>query len=161
MILAMVDPWTGETSERLRWLAILRLEEGERQEDVADFLGVSVRTVQRWWQAWRAEGFDGLRRKPGSGRPCILDPQQTEQVLDWMDRQPSHFGFPTERWTAPRVAWLIHQHFGLTLNHRYLNDWLRRHGVTPQIPQRQAQERGDETLIQGWLRHQWPRLKKR
>lgn len=161
MIASMRQPWTVESLEPLRRLAVQRVMDGASPGEVADFLNISVRSVQRWVRGWQEFGDAALVSRPKPGRPLKLSERQADTVLDWMDRAPSHFGFPTERWTAPRVVWLIQQQFGLIMNHRYLNDWLRRHGVTPQMPQRQAQEREDETVIRGWLRHQWPRIKKR
>lgn len=156
----MQQPWTMETLEPVRQLAVQRVLEGEPPTEVADFLNVSVRSVQRWMHDWREEGDVALASRPKSGRPCKLSDCEAEQVLCWVEQDPSDFGFPTERWTAPRLAWLIRQRLGVTLNHRYLNTWLRHHGVTPQMPGRQAQER-DEELIAGWVRYQWPRIKKR
>jgi hypothetical protein len=45
------------------------------------------------------------------------------------------------------------------MNHRYLNDWLRRRGVTPQIPGKVARER-DEAAIRWWVATVWPRIKR-
>lgn len=150
----------SETTEYLRRLAVIRVMEGESPETVADLLGVSERSVWRWLKRWRSEGEVGLALHPGRGRPSKLTEAQTQQILDWVEQSPTDFGFTTERWTAPRLAWLIEKSFGVHLNARYLNDWARRHGITPQMPQRQARER-DEKLIAGWVAHQWPRLKKR
>jgi transposase len=94
-----------------------------------------------------------------SGRPPKLDDQQVTTVLGWLARNPCEFGFVTERWTAPRVAELIRQEWGVSMNHRYLNRWLARRGITPQIPARQAQER-DEQRIEWWVRYVWPHIKK-
>jgi transposase len=66
----------------------------------------------------------------------------------------------TERWTAPRLAFLIERSFGIRLHPRYVNQWLTNHGVTPQIPERQPRER-NQALIDAWTRYQWPRIKKR
>lgn len=159
MMVGMQQPWTMGALEPVRRLAVQRVLEGESPSEVAEFLSVSVRSVQRWVHGWLEVGERALISQPKSGRPHKLTDRQVERVLGWVEQDPSHFGFPTERWTAPRLAWLIQRHWGVTLNHRYLNDWLRRHGVTPQIPGRQAQER-DEELIAGWLRYQWPRIKK-
>lgn len=147
------------TAEYLRRLAVAGVLEGETPEEVADLLDVSERSVWRWLAAFRREGPAGLALHPGRGRPPKLTPRQVERVLGWLDQDPAGFGFATDRWTAPRVAWLIQHHFHLTMNPQYLNEWLRRHGVTPQIPQRQARER-DDKLIAGWIAHQWPRVKK-
>ncbi len=146
--------------EQLRWLAVVRVLEGEDPDTVADLLGVSERSVFRWLQRWRAEGEAGLALHPGRGRPAKLQEPQAQQVLDWIEHSALEFGFPTDRWTAPRLAELIARHFAVHLHPHYLNDWLRRHGVTPQIPQPSPRER-DEQLIAGWQRHQWPRIKKR
>jgi transposase len=45
------------------------------------------------------------------------------------------------------------------MNHRYLNHWLRRHGITPQIPPTQPAER-DQDLIDAWVHWKWPAIKR-
>src|SRR5690348_16709002 len=120
---------TSETMEFLRRLAVTRILEGESPETLADLLGVSERSVWRWLSRWRDEGEAGLALHPGRGRPAKLTEDQRQQVLDWVEQNPADFGFATQRWTAPRLAWLIEKSFGVHLNARYLNDWTRRHGV--------------------------------
>jgi transposase len=153
-------PWTAPIAEQVRILALLRWSQGWTQEEVAEFLGVHPRTVRRWRSRLRREGEAGLANRPRSGRPPKLSAAQTEQVLGWVERNPREFGFVTQRWTARRLTAVIADAFGVQLNGRYLNDWLRRHGVTPQIPQRQPHER-DPLLVEAWVRHQWPRIKKK
>jgi transposase len=146
--------------EPLRWLAVSRVLEGEDPDTVADLLGVSERSVWRWLQRWHQEGEGGLAIRRGRGRPSKLSEAQAHQVLDWVEHSALEFGFPTDRWTAPRLAQLVARQLHVQMNYRYLNDWLRRHGVTPQIPQPSPRER-DQQLIAGWERYQWPRIKKR
>src|SRR5438093_4581721 len=136
-------PWTAQVSEQVRLLAMLRLAEGWSQQEVADFVGVSRRSVRRWQKSLREEGEAGLRTRPRPGRPPKLQAEQAEQVLSWLDRSACDFGFPTERWTAPRLVSLIDQRWGIGVSAGYLNDWLRQRGVTPQMPQRQPRERDD------------------
>jgi transposase len=45
------------------------------------------------------------------------------------------------------LAAVIEGKFAVQLHRRYLNQWLRRHGITPQVPQRQPRER-DPLLIE-------------
>jgi transposase len=153
-------PRTAQMLEQVRLLAVLRLAEGWAPQDVAEFLGVSVRSVRRWRHAVRCHGEAGLAPKPGRGRTPKLDEEQAARVLTWLDHSPLTFGFSTERWTAPRLAALIEQRLGIRFNHRYLSDWLRRRGITPQLPQRRPRER-DQAVIDAWVRYQWPRIKKR
>jgi transposase len=154
------QPWTAQVSEQVRLLAMLRLADGWSQQEVAEFAGVSKRSVRRWRRRLRDDPEAGLLNRPRSGRPPKLDLEQTEQVLSWLDRSACDFGFATDRWTAPRLASVIDQRLGVCFSAGYLNDWLRRRGVTPQMPQRQPRER-DEQQICAWLREQWPRIKKR
>jgi transposase len=83
-------------------------------------------------------------------------------VLSWVGRDAREFGFLgflTPRWTAPRLAEAIGQELGVRFNHRYLNAWLARRRVTPQVPARPAREQ-DPDEVERWLRYRWPRIKK-
>lgn len=155
----MSMPRTADVSGYLRRLAVSRVKAGYTQIAVARLLGVGERTLRRWVFQERCSGEVALTSRMPGGRPPKLDDQQTATVLQWLTRSPCEFGFVTERWTAPRVAELIRREWGVSMNHRYLNHWLTRHGVTPQIPARQAQER-DEQGIRRWVRYVWPHIKK-
>jgi transposase len=140
-------------------LAVARVRSGYTQKEVADFLGVHPRSVQRWMQAYRRHGLAGLKAKPASGRPPKLTARQQRQVLQWFRRSPTEFGFSTELWTAPRVAKLIERKFKVRFHPRYLNQWLAQRRITPQMPSRRARER-NEREIRRWVREEWPRIKK-
>ena len=146
--------------ERRRLLAVQRILEGYAAAEVAEFLEVSPRTVWRWLALYRGAGLEGLAARPAPGRPRKLTTTQEKIVLRWLHDDPTEHGFPTELWTAPRLANLIEREFGVRLNPRYLNTWLRDRGFTPQKPQRVARER-DPAAIEGWLATDWPRIKKR
>lgn len=145
--------------EGRRRLAVARFLEGYTAEEVADFLGVQPRSVYRWLACFRQGGESGLQALPMAGRPAKLSPRQTCRVLGWLERDPQEFGFPTPRWTAPRLALVIERDLGVQLHPRYLNAWLRLHGISPQIPSRVARERQPE-VIAHWVRHVWPGIKK-
>jgi transposase len=140
-------------------LAIRRILDGYSIEDVADFLGVEARSVRRWWAAFVCDGWAGLNARVTPGRPTKLTRTQEKIVRRWLDDPPTAFGFATELWTGARVADLIRQEWGVELNPRYLPDWLRRRGFTPQEPERVPHERNEEAIA-GWLRDAWPRIKK-
>jgi transposase len=163
MIGPMLMPRKALPAEGVRLLAVRLVLEGEAADEVALRLNVSERSVWRWLGRWRRRGRLGdgaLAVRPGRGRPPKLDPSQAARVLRWLDGRATDFGFVTDRWTAPRVASLIESRLGVRMNHRYLNDWLRRRGITPQVPPRQARER-DEGVIGAWLSHTWPGIKKK
>jgi transposase len=156
----MRTPGSPAELEHRRRLAIARLSEGYSVDEVADFLGVSIRTVWRWLALARGDGPDGLSSRPVPGRPRKLTPTQEKVVLRWLHDSPTEHGFATELWTAARIAQRIEQEFGIIFNPRYLSSWLRDRGLTPQKPQRVARER-DPKAIRRWLAADWPRIKKR
>jgi transposase len=146
--------------ERRRLLAVRRVAEGYSQVGVARFLGVNPRTVRRWVRQHRTFGEGGLIAVPHPGRCPKLLPSHEAAILSWLRDSPRRHGFPTELWTAPRIARLIERHWGIHFHPRYLNEWLTRRGVSPQKPIPQPRER-DRAAIDLWLAEDWPRLKKK
>ena len=150
---------TGSELERRRRLAVVQTQSGYTQQEVADFFQVSVRSVERWVRAFREHGSKGLKAKPARGRPPTLSPDQEREVLRWFRRSPREFGFPTELWSAPRVAEVIRRKFRKSFHPRYVNQWLAHRRITSQKPERQAREQ-DKREVRRWLREEWPRIKK-
>jgi transposase len=149
-----------EWQEAVRRLAVARVLDGGDAAEVADFLGVHVCSVHRWLERHHAGGDGALAAVPHPGPPPKLTPRQAGRVLSWVrDRSPRDFGFPTEHWTARRVAAVVERRLGVRFNHRYLNDWLARHGISPQLPQRVPRER-DGAAIARWLAYEWPAIKR-
>ena len=68
-------------------------------------------------------------------------------------------GFPTARWTSARVKQVIEREFAVTYHVSYIPRLLARLGWSLQHPIARAVER-DEEVIQAWLTHDWPRIKK-
>jgi transposase len=146
--------------ERRRRLAVRRVQDGHTQRAVAEFLGVTERTVGRWVAAHRDRGDAGLAARPQPGRPRRLSAAQERRVLSWLRKKPSDFGFDTELWTAARLARLIEQRLGVTFHPRYLSAWLAGRGVSPQKPARRAKEL-DPAAVERWLAEDWPRIQKK
>jgi transposase len=146
--------------EERRRLAVQRVNDGWTQRQAAAFLGVSERAVGAWVAAWRARGDEGLKAKPHPGRKPFLTAQQAQQVLGWLLRPPTDFGFPDELWTARRVAQLIEDRLGVAFHPNYLREWLAKREHSPQRPAKRARER-DEAAIARWVKKGWPRLKKK
>ena len=156
----MRTPGSPAELEHRRRLAIERLSEGYSADEVADFLGVSIRTVWRWLALARGDGPSGLAARPVPGRPRKLTRTQEKVILRWLHDSPLEHGFATELWTAAQIAQRIEQEFGITFNPRYLSSWMRDRGLTPQKPQRVARAR-DPEAIRRRLDTDWPRVKER
>jgi transposase len=151
---------SAQELENRRKLAVRRIHEGYAPDDVAAFLGVHPRTLWRWLARDRDDPKHGLNAKPHRGRPPKLTFDQDLEVLSWFYYSPTSFGFPTDLWTAARVAHLIEQKLGVRFHPRYVSAWLAERGITPQKPRRQPRER-DQEEIDRWLREDWARLEKK
>jgi transposase len=133
---------------------------GRSQAAVAVALGVHSVTVAKWMAKHRAEGDVGLTAKPTPGRPRFLTPEQDQQVRQWLTQKPTAHGFPTDLWTARRVAELIRRRFGIAFHPNYLRAWLTQRGYSPQRPTRRPRQRNDE-VIASWVKNDWPRIQKK
>src|SRR5438552_2249546 len=138
----------GELEHR-RFLAVTRALDGYSNEEIADFLGVDLRSVRRWLALYREEGWAGLAAQASSGRPAKLSHTQEKIVLRWLREPPSEHGFDSELWTCSRLAQLIEDEFGVGFNPRSLARWLSVRGLSPQKPQRIPRERNQE-VIDAW-----------
>jgi transposase len=127
--------------------------------EIARRLGVDRRSVHRWLLAYEKGGKKGLAATPASGRPPKLTPEQKEQLVAMLLQGARTFGFPTDLWTGPRVVDLIRRRFRVVYHGNHVSRLLRSLGFTPQRPERRARER-DEEAIQGWVRTEWPKVKK-
>ena len=128
--------------------------------EIARLCGVTKTAVGQWAARLRhRNGLGALRRRKHPGRPPRLGGRQWKQVAAMVRRGATAWGFPTDRWTLPRVAKAIQRRFGVRYHPHYLAVPLHRMGFSPQVPKARARER-DEELIQAWLRRDWPRIKR-
>jgi transposase len=144
-------------------IGVARVLDGWGPQEVAELLGVNVSSVCRWVERFSRGGWAGPCPTPVSGRPPELTERRADRVLSWVrERRPQDLGFAADsgsHWTARRVAAVVERRFGARFNPRYLNDWLSRHGISPQLPQRVPRER-DQAAIARWLARDWPAIKR-
>lgn len=145
--------------QRRRLRAIELLERNVPVHVVADRLGVDRRSVRRWKRAYRRHGRAGLSARPTPGRPSKLTARQRHRLVGWILAGAEAAGFPTALWTCRRIAQVIRDRFGVRYHPDHIGRLLRACGLTPQRPQRTAQER-DDRQIRDWLEVEWPRVKK-
>ncbi len=149
-----------EELERRRARAIDLLQQEYPPVEVAHMVGVDRRSVRRWNAAYRAQGLDGISRKPASGRPAKLDARARRKLDAILLKGARAAGFPTDLWTCPRVAEVIRSRFDVCYHVDHVCRLLHSFGWSPQKPARRAVER-DEDFIQGWVKTEWPRIKKK
>jgi putative transposase len=154
---------TRTQREERRLEAARLLQTGQlSQAEIARRMGVSRMAVSQWAKHLRQHRNDpaSLRRRPMPGRPPRLTAAQWQHARQRLTQGALRAGFETERWTLQRIRALIAVECGIHYHAHYLARRLKALGWSPQAPAVYARER-DEALVQAWLTHDWPRIKKK
>ncbi|WP_425443455.1 IS630 family transposase [Streptomyces monashensis] len=126
---------------------------------IAKQLRVSVRSAQRWQQAWARGGAPAPESKGQASGPKLSEAlfAVLEQELA---RGPVAHGWPDQTWTLARIKTLIGRRFHKSTTLSAIAQMLHRHGFSHQVPARRATERNEEGVT-GWVKETWPQWKRR
>lgn len=147
----------GDFREWRRFQALRLKNDGWRRIDVAEALGVTERSVNRWFTIARDHGSDALLSVPIPGRPPELSPRQLRHIPELLWHGAEAWGFRGEAWTCGRIAAVIELEFGVRYDKGHVSRLLKRLRWTPQMPIERATQR-DERAIEDWRTRTWPRL---
>lgn len=105
---------TKNVRERDKARATLKLMEGRSRREVADFLEISTKTLDRWQQAYKRYGLAGLRVKPQPGNRRYLTNQQKEEIKKAITHQsPEQLGLEGKFWNVPRLKEYVKRQYGV------------------------------------------------
>ena len=134
-------------------------QQGYKQGEIAEALGLTQSAVSRIIARAKAGGEEALRHHKPAGRRAQLSAEQREQLLVELSKGAAAHGFAGDVWTTQRVAQLIAQRFGVQYHRDYMGPLLRQLGWSPQRPVVRASQR-NEAAIEEWVAVTWPALKK-
>jgi transposase len=134
-------------------------EQGWKQKEIAQALGVTEGAVSQWMKRAREQGVEGLRHKPPPGATPRLSEDQRAQLPELLAQGAQAHGFRGEAWTCERVAIVIRKEFGVSYHPAHVSRLLKALRHSLQKPQRRANQR-DEEAIEHWKQKRWPQLKK-
>jgi transposase len=140
--------------------AIVLLEQGHSQVEIARRLGVSSSAVSQWKKAHAQGGSDALLAQEHPGPTPKLSAKQCQRLIGYLQQGPRKHGWSTELWTLPRIAELIARKFDAQYDQSGVWRLLRRLGWSCQKPERRAREH-DQAAVDRWRKQDWPRTKKR
>jgi len=120
------------------------------QVDASTYYGVSTHTISEWVSRYREQGEDALEVK-AQGRPQgaghALSPEQEDEIRRLVvDSTPQQQQIASATWTRQAVAELIASRVDIDLTLQGVGKYLRRWGLTPQKPARQAREQDPEEV---------------
>ncbi len=134
-------------------------EQGWRQCQIAEALGVSRAAVSQWIGLSKLEA-EAWRAKAQGHRPSKLPAAQLSLIPELLSHGAEAYGFRGQLWTCARVVEVIREEFGITYHKAHVSRLLKALKLTPQLPV-ERDERRDEEAISKWRVEVWSLLKKR
>src|SRR5215211_562421 len=92
----------GRVGERIH--TVLLSSRGYSVPQVAASFDCDEATVRTWLTRFEADGVDGLRDRPRSGRPPKADAGAREAIGQALDQAPSAGGYLAGYWTVAMLA---------------------------------------------------------
>jgi transposase len=128
----------GRVSSRM--LALAHALEGIDRGQAARLAGMDRQTLRDWVIRFNAEGVEGLRDRPKSGRRSWLDEGQLASLRALVLRGPDPERDGVSTWRAKDLCRIVEQRFGVTYSEngmlRLLHDlglsWQKARPVHPQ-----------------------------
>ncbi len=109
---------------------ILRASEGLRPWEIAERVGCTRETVEKWIARFNAEGALGLFDRPRSGRPRQQPLGEVLQVVEAATARPDQLGLPFSSWTLAKLRRYLREEHALFLSREGLRQVLARHGLS-------------------------------
>lgn len=106
---------------RQRAHMVLLRDTGYSMAEIAELLHVTVKTVGQICARYDRHQLAGLYRKPCSGRPSRLQPEQWEQFASWVKDGPKALGYRFVTWTTRSLRKYIFKRFNINLS----REWIR------------------------------------
>lgn len=135
-------------------------QQGWKQTQIAEALGVTQGAVSRWIARATIGGVEALRTRLPPGASPRLSEDQRAQLLTLLKQGAEAHGFLGEVWTQARIAKLIRRVFGVSYHRDHIGRILRDLGWSVQKPQEQATQRNDAAIAH-WRDERWPEIKKK
>ena len=149
----------GDLDEWRRGRAILGYIEGKRVVDLAEQLGVSRGSVNRWLGWYDDHGIPGIRTVSPPGLPPKLSPQQSEELTKLIEDGPIAAGYGSGVWTGPMIADLIDDRFKVRFHNHTVPRLLHKLGFSVQRPRKRLAQ-ADAAAQATWIKRRFPAIKK-
>ena len=146
-----------EVQEHLRMQGLKLWKKKRKVKDISEILGVTIYAGYNWIKKYKKQGMNGLKKKKAPGAKPKLSERETKKIVDLIEKTADNYGFESPLWDCKKITQLIEEKFGKTIH--FSNVWrlLKRVGLSPQKPKRQAKEQ-DEKEVKDWIEKEWPRI---
>jgi transposase len=150
---------TSEGRLRTRCQAILMAHRGRQHRHIAEDLGVTVRTLQRWLRAYQDQRLAGLKLRWRPGRRARIPAALAPEILGWILQGPAGCGLDRANWTYAELATQLYRTHGITVSTSTMRAFCASYGVRPYRPT--YRYRKADPVQQAAARQELQALKKR
>jgi len=150
----------GCLDEWRRGRVVLGYIQGRRVIELAEEMGVSRGSVNRWLQWYESAGVEGLVTGKAPGPSSKLTDKQREELTNLIEAGPLAAGYQSGVWTGPMIGDLIEQQFGVRYHNHHVPRLLHQLGFSVQRPRKRL-ARADAQAQATWLKETFPKLKKK
>lgn len=113
---------------------VLMAHRGRPHQGIAADLGVTPRTVQRWLNAYLADGLDGLRPKKAKGKSGKVPASLADEVKRWVIEGPAKQGLDRANWTHAELADHLLKTHGIRTSRSAVQRFCSGIGIRPYRP---------------------------
>ena len=128
---------TEESRYSHRLHGLLLITAGQSCGQVAELLGKSISTVQRWVHVFEQSGLNGLREGQRSGRPRSLTARQWQAVAKDLRKDPDAFGLTGHLWDGKLLSAHLQRHYHVRLGVRQCQRLFKQMGFQLRKPRSQ------------------------
>lgn len=111
---------------RERILILLLRNDGKTQQEIAVFLGCSLRKVAYWCTHGDPSNLDSLTDERMKGNYHKATEAYIALLLNVIDKNPQEYGYEFGNWTAQRLATYLEQATGIALSGSQVRRILRK-----------------------------------
>lgn len=143
--------------EHLRMQAIKLWKKDKKVKDIAENFGVTLSAVYEWIKDYKRGGITALKKRKAKGAEPKLSVKEVKKLVEMIGKTADIYGFDSPLWNCKNIRQLILEKFKKSLH--FSNVWrlLKKLGLSPQKPKRQAKER-DEKEVKAWIDKEWPKI---
>jgi transposase len=119
---------------RDRLNAVRLAHRGRPRQDIADELGMSTRSVQRWLNAYLERGPEGLAPRKAPGAKPKIPAALADKVRRWVIEGPAQQGLDRANWTHPELAEHLYRTHGVRTSRSAFQRLCAQLGIRPYRP---------------------------
>jgi len=114
-----------------RALCVLLIAEGNRPNQVAEWLGENTRTLERWRKRFVDNGLAGLVDETSPGRPPKLAGDEWKRLQLDLARPPLEFGLDGKKWQGKLLQNHLATRYAVDFSLRQCQRLLKQHRQHP------------------------------